>query len=97
MNTIINYFYNSHPKLSQPATLPNPPIVPPQNTKPIKSKSKIVYLVVNKNSQAPLGIYETLELAKSNGKSSTYCNCSIYQFTVNDKCTFVKNAIYEDN
>lgn len=93
---IINYFYNSQPKLSQPPS-PPPPQVPPQNTKPIKQNSKIVYLVLNKNSQVPLGIYNTLELAKSNGQKSTYNNCSIIEYKINQKCTFLNNPIFEDN
>jgi hypothetical protein len=86
---IINYFYHSPPKLQVP------PQDPPQNTKPIKQKSKTVYVVTNKSQQI-LGVFDTLELAKSNGQSSTYHNCMIYQFNMNDKCTFLKNPVFEN-
>ena len=58
---IINYIF-SKPKSHQP-TVPLVPLVPlvPSNptkkNKPIKYKT--VYLVVNKSSQLPLGIYDT--------------------------------------
>lgn len=93
---IINYFYNSKLKLHQPnqPSIPSVPSVPSKKTKPIKYKT--VYLVVNKNSQLPLGIYDTLELAKLNGQGSTYYNCIIYKYNINDKCTFMKNPVHED-
>lgn len=67
----------------------------------LKKKDKTtlqeVYLVINKNTQSPLGIYSSKDLALKNGKSSTYCNCIIYKYTVNDKCNFYINPVYEDN
>lgn len=92
---IISYFYYSQPKLSQSSSPP----IPPQPTKPLKSKTnkqKIVYVVLNKSQQV-LGVFDTLELAKSNGQKSTYNNCIIYEYTINQKCTFLKNPIFEDN
>lgn len=86
---IINYFY------SQP-TPQVPPQSPPQSTKPIKSKFKIVFVVLNKSSQV-LGVFDTLELAKKNGQSSTYHNCMIYEYKINQKCSFLSNPVYEDN
>jgi hypothetical protein len=89
-----NYLYSSEPKLQVPPPQA-PPQVPPQSTKPIKSKSKTVYVVLNKSSQV-LGVFDTLELAKRNGQSSTYHNCMIYEYKINDKCTFLKNPVFED-
>jgi hypothetical protein len=94
MNNIINYFYSSQKKSQQIV----PPITSPivQTTKPIKQKTNIVYVVLNKSNQV-LGVFDTLELAKKNGKNSTYHNCIIYKFTVNNKCTFLSDPVFEDN
>lgn len=61
-----------------------------------KNKQQEVYLVINKNTQSPLGIYSSKELALNNGKSSTYNNCIVYKYIINDKCNFYINPIYED-
>jgi hypothetical protein len=66
-----------------------------QNIEQVYDKQS-VFLVVNKSTQMPLGIYNSLELAKKNGQGSTYHNCLIYNYSINDKCTFVKNPIFED-
>ena len=58
---------------------------------------KDIYLVLNRNSQSPLGIYSSKELAISNGTSSTYHNCTVIKYVLNDKCNFLNNNIvYED-
>lgn len=51
-----------------------------QNIEQVYNKQS-VFLVVNKSTQMPLGIYH---------------NCLIYNYSINDKCTFVKNPIFED-
>jgi len=48
--------------------------------KTTKDTLQEVYLVINKNTQSPLGIYSSKDLALKNGKSSTYCNCIIYKY-----------------
>lgn len=96
MNSIINYFYNTPQKVTHEST-PQPPPIPDKSTKPLKTKKQnTVYVVLNKSNQV-LGVFDTLELAKSNGKMSTYHNCIVYEFTVNQKCTFLSNPIFEDN
>lgn len=65
--------------------------------KPNKKKSITkMYLVINKNTQAPLGIYDTLEQAKTLGEKSTYYNCSILEFILNDKCSYLNTPIFEN-
>lgn len=61
-----------------------------------KKSIKKVYLVINKNTQMPLGIYDTLEQAKSLGQKSTYYNCSILEFILNDKCLYMNNPVFEN-
>jgi hypothetical protein len=58
--------------------------------------SEKVYLVVNKNTEMPLGIYDTLEKAKTEGQSSTYHNCSILEFTLNSKCNYLTTPVFEN-
>lgn len=62
----------------------------------IKKEEKIVYLVVNKGSQVPIGIFSSLELAKKQGEKSTYYNCQIIEFIIDDKCKYLANPIYEN-
>ena len=57
---------------------------------------KDVYLVLNKNTQAPLGVFTSKDLAILNGTKSTYHNCIVFKYTLNDKCNFYANPIYED-
>ena len=62
-----------------------------------KNMLEKVYLVINKNTNMPLGIYDTLEKAKSEGQTSTYHSCSILEFKLNDKCTYLNTPIFENN
>jgi hypothetical protein len=55
-----------------------------------------VYLVINKNTQMPLGIFDTLEQAKFSGEKSTYYNCSILEFILNDKCSYLNTPVFEN-
>lgn len=55
-----------------------------------------VFLVVHKTTGAMLGVFDTLEKAKEIGRKTTYCTCQIYRFTVNDKCNYLINPVYED-
>lgn len=67
---------------------------------PKESKKKIIqkyYLIINKQSQTPLGIFDNLENAKHEGRINTYYNCSIMEFVLNDGCKYLNNPIYEDD
>jgi hypothetical protein len=61
-----------------------------------KTISEKVYLVINKNTELPLGIYDNLEQAKSEGQTSTYHNCSILEFKLNSKCTYFHVPVFEN-
>ena len=94
---IINYFYTT--KSNEKLPPPPPPLLTDFNTitqkKTQMQKTATVFLVLNKHSQMPLGVYDTLELAKKNGESATYHNCSIYRYTINNKCLFLNNPVFE--
>jgi len=83
---IIDYFFkkdNTSPKSKKIS----------KNRKNISEK---VYLVINKNTDLPLGIYDNLDQAKSEGQSSTYHNCSILEFKLNNKCTYFNIPVFEN-
>jgi len=65
--------------------------------KPFPVKNSVVYLVVKKTTGEPLGIYNSLATAKIYGQKSTYHNCSIYEFKVNDPCKYLMNPVFENN
>jgi hypothetical protein len=54
------------------------------------------YLVFHKTAQIPIGIFDSLEEAKEQGRKSTYCNCIVYKFKLNDECKYINNPEYED-
>lgn len=84
---IIDYFFkkdNTSPKSKKIS----------KNRKNIISEK--VYLVINKNTDLPLGIYDNLEQAKSEGQTSTYHNCSILEFKLNNKCTYFNIPVFEN-
>ena len=56
-----------------------------------------LYLVVDKSTRTPLGIFDSLELAKSSGDKITYYNCEVIPFNVNGKCKYMYNTVYESN
>jgi hypothetical protein len=58
--------------------------------------NKSIFLVLNKYSQQPLGIFDSLEKAKLNGQKSTFFNCSIFEFKLNDSCKFLNDPIFEN-
>jgi hypothetical protein len=70
------------------------------NNKSVKNQTKKsikkLYLVINKNTQTPLGIYDTLEQAKLLGEKSTYHNCTILEFILNDKCVYFHCPVFEN-
>ncbi len=55
-----------------------------------------VYLVLNKNSETPIGIYSTLEKAIENGERSTYHNCKILEYIIDEKCKYLADIVYEN-
>ena len=55
-----------------------------------------VFLVVHKNTQEAIGVFDNFQKAKEFGKRATYCTCMIYKFTLNDQCRYLNSPIYED-
>jgi hypothetical protein len=58
--------------------------------------TKEVFLVAEKITMTPLGIFDTLEEAKTEGKKITYHNCIILPFKINDKCKYLYTPAFED-
>ena len=62
----------------------------------VNSSPKTVYVVVYKNTGAPIGVFDTLQLAKEQGQNVTHHSCIIYPYTVNGQCKYLTNPVYED-
>jgi hypothetical protein len=67
-----------------------------KNTKKNKMSKFFMYLVMKKTTGEVLGIYNNLDLAKKKGQESTYYNCAIYKYKINDVPRYLNNPIYED-
>jgi hypothetical protein len=55
-----------------------------------------VYVVIDKNSHTSLGVFDTFEKAKENGQKTTYHNCMIISFVLNDACKYISEPIFEN-
>lgn len=55
-----------------------------------------VYVVVNTNSQQPIGVFDTLDVAKREGQKVSYYSCAIYSLTLNGKCNYLQNPVFEN-
>lgn len=66
-------------------------------TRMASNRKEYVYVVVNKNSQQPLGVFDTLDAAKKEGEKVSYYNCSIFKFKINEKCNYLCNPVFENN
>jgi hypothetical protein len=58
-------------------------------------KKQNLYIVTNKTSETILGVYNNLEKAKKDGQKSSYHNCRISQYKLNN-CNHLTNVIFED-
>lgn len=63
----------------------------------VSAPKKDLFLVMHKNTRETLGIFDSLVKAKEIGRKSTYCNCIIYKFILNDGCRYINDPIYEDS
>jgi hypothetical protein len=57
--------------------------------------NNIVFLVVEKNTLTPLGIFDSFEEAKNSGEKTTHNNCMIIPFTLNDSCKYLYKPSFE--
>jgi len=80
---MLNYFFGT--KKSESIDLP-----------PTPKRNIFVYLVVKKGCQTPLGIFDTLDEAKTEGQKTTYHNCAILKMKINDQCRYINNPIFEN-
>lgn len=65
----------------------------------LKNPKKInyAYLVLQRETSTPLGIYSTLQDAKENGMKSTYNKCVIYKYKIGESCSYLNCTVYEDS
>lgn len=92
MFNILNYFSKD--------PIQKPKIIPcltkaqlPKQKKQIKQKN--CYVIVHNNTQCIIGVFDDLDKAVESGRKSTYCNCSVYKFNLNEY-TFLNSPIYQD-
>jgi len=62
----------------------------------VNSSKKTVYVVIYKNTGAPIGVFDTLEEAKEQGQMTTHHNCTIVPYIINAQCKYLSNPIHED-
>lgn len=65
------------------------------NISKCKCKKENLYIVTNKTSETILGVYNSLEKAKRDGQKSSYYNCRISQYKLNN-CNHLCNIVFED-
>ena len=70
-----------------------PVIIP--NVGKCNCKKQNLYIVTNKTSETILGVYNSLEKAKKDGQKSSYYNCRISQYKLNN-CNHLTNVVFED-
>ena len=91
----MNYFSKEHlpcPADAQLGKVQKPKII---TDVPIQKKHKNFYVIVHNNTQCIIGVFDDLDKAVKAGRKSTYCNCSVYKFNLNEY-TFLNNPIYQD-
>lgn len=103
MYSLIKYLIGSKSKNADQSETTRQPSAPPQpetqKRAEVKSSHRnkyTVYLVIEKETQNPLGIYDTIEKAKQNGQKITHYNCVIIPFKINDPCKYLFNPVFED-
>ena len=55
-----------------------------------------VYLVIEKNTSNPLGVFDNIADAKKEGQKITYHNCMIIPFILNNSCKYLNDPIFEN-
>ena len=99
MYSLIKYLTGSKSKRSEQQldiTVPEIPKLTKRERVKKYVDNQTVYLVIEKNTQNPLGIFDTLELAKQNGQKTTHYNCIVIPFKINDPCKYLFNTAFED-
>jgi hypothetical protein len=54
-----------------------------------------IFVVSDKNSLMPIGVFDTLEAAKTSGGKVTYHNYNVTPFVINSQCKYLNNPVYE--
>lgn len=61
------------------------------------TKINKVFIVIDRNTHDPLGVFNDFEKAKESGEKITYNNCTIIPFTINDPCKYLFKPVFESN
>jgi|688.fasta_scaffold00208_88 hypothetical protein len=99
MYSLIKYLIGSKSKpqeLETQCPIPEPPKRAQVKNCTRNTRTNTVYLVIEKETQNPLGIFDSLELAKQNGQKITHYNCIIVPFRINDPCKYLFTPTFED-
>ena len=91
---LFRYFFPKKTPILPPVLPSISSIPPPTVTRPPVKK---VFLVLEKNTQSPLGVFSSLKLAKESGKKTTNSNYVVIEFTVNDPCKYLFYPAFESN
>lgn len=99
---VLGYIYRKINRFISPTpVIKAPPIVPEPKTKEsgtqTETKKSNVFLVLDRGSQSPIGIFSTLVLAKLNGEKATYNNCIIIPYRIDDRCSYTYNSVFESS
>lgn len=62
----------------------------------VNKQSGDCYVVLHKTTQEIIGVFDSLEKAKTQGQKATYYTCAIYSFKLNGNCKYLNTPIYED-
>jgi hypothetical protein len=87
---MLNYFFGSK------TTVSNPPAPPARPGDVVLPRNNTVYLVIKKGCQTPLGVFDSLNKAKSEGEKATYHNCAIIKLQINEHCRYLNNPVFEN-
>lgn len=63
----------------------------------VKKEFDNVFVVLHKNTQEIIGVFDSLDKAKEQGQKSTYHTCMIYSFKLNGNCMYLNTAVHEDS
>lgn len=64
-------------------------------TRPEITKKAKIFVILDKNSLNPIGVFDNLEEAIKNGQDKTFHNCMVLPFDVNESCKYLNNPVFE--
>ena len=90
---LINYIFGTKQQIIDVSNDAKPVLV--TNLTKCKCKKECFYIVTNKTSETILGVYNDFNKAKKDGQKSSYNNCRISKYKLNN-CNHLTDIIFED-